>query len=85
MIGPHCYLTDANHGMQAGLPIQRQPMETGDVILGDDVWLGAGVIVLTGVRIGRGTIVGAGSVVTSDLPENAIAVGVPARVVRQRE
>jgi acetyltransferase-like isoleucine patch superfamily enzyme len=84
MIGPHCYLTDANHGTVPGRPIYAQPMTTSEVVLGDDVWLGAGVVVLAGVHIGHGTIVGAGSVVTSDLPENVIAVGVPARVLRSR-
>ena len=84
MIGPHCYLTDANHGTAAGRPVYGQRMETAAVALGDDVWLGAGVKVLAGVRIGNGTVVGAGSVVTSDLPENVIAVGAPARVLRPR-
>jgi len=84
MIGPHCYLTDANHGIAADRPVYGQPMTTAAVVLGDDVWLGAGVKVLAGVHIGSGTIVGAGSVVTSDLPESVIAVGAPARVLRAR-
>jgi acetyltransferase-like isoleucine patch superfamily enzyme len=50
----------------------------------DDAWLGYGVIVLDGVRIGKGAVVGAGAVVTHDIPEGAIAVGVPARVVKMR-
>src|SRR5262249_22275038 len=43
MIGPHCYLTDANHGTAAGQLISVQGMTTAPVILGNDVWLGAGV------------------------------------------
>ena len=85
MIGPHCYFTDANHGVAMGQFIREQPMQTSPVIIGDDVWIGAGVIVLPGVHIGRGAVVGAGSVVTSDIPSNTIAVGVPARVLRTRE
>ena len=46
-------------------------------------WLGAGVIVLPGVTIGDNTVVGAGSVVTKDLPSHVLAVGSPARVVRE--
>jgi acetyltransferase-like isoleucine patch superfamily enzyme len=84
MIGPQCYLTDANHGIAPDLPVCSQPMTTAEVVLGDDVWLGAGVVVLPGVHIGRGAIVGAGSVVTSDLPANVVAAGVPARVLRSR-
>jgi acetyltransferase-like isoleucine patch superfamily enzyme len=56
----------------------------GGIVVGDDVWLGFGVVVLDGVRIGKGAVVGAGSVVTRDIPDNAIAVGVPARVVKMR-
>jgi acetyltransferase-like isoleucine patch superfamily enzyme len=52
--------------------------------LEDDVWLGLGVAVLEGVRIGRGAVIGAGAVVTRDIPAYAIAIGVPARVVRFR-
>jgi acetyltransferase-like isoleucine patch superfamily enzyme len=56
----------------------------GPVVIEDDVWLGAGAIVLDGVRIGKGCIVGAGAVVTKDLPDYAIAIGVPAKVTKMR-
>ena len=49
------------------------------------MWLGGGVIVCPGVSIGENTVVGAGAVVTRDLPANVVAVGNPARVVRQLE
>ena len=52
-------------------------------MLGDNVWLGGGVIVCPGVTIGENTVVGAGAVVTRDLPANVLAVGDPARVIRQ--
>ncbi len=58
---------------------RQQPVE-----IGHDVWIGHGAIVLPGRRIGTGAVVGAGSVVTKDIPDYAIAVGNPARVVRQR-
>jgi phosphonate metabolism protein (transferase hexapeptide repeat family) len=54
------------------------------VIIGHDVWIGHGAIVLPGRRIGTGAVIGAGSVVTKDVPAYTIAVGNPARVVRQR-
>jgi len=53
------------------------------VIIGDKSWLGLNVVVLKGVVIGEGAIVGAGSVVTKSVPPWAIAVGNPARVIRQ--
>lgn len=53
------------------------------ITLGDNVWLGAGAIVCPGVTIGQDTVVGAGAVVTGDLPAGVVAVGNPARVIRQ--
>ncbi len=54
------------------------------VVIGHDVWMGHGAIVLPGVRIGIGAVVGAGAVVTKDVPDYAIVVGVPAKVIRFR-
>ncbi|USH01650.1 sugar O-acetyltransferase [Grimontia kaedaensis] len=52
------------------------------ITVGDNAWLGGGVIVLPGVTIGKNCVIGAGSVVTKDIPDNTIAVGNPAKVVR---
>ena len=51
--------------------------------IGDNVWLGGGVIVCPGVTIGENTVVGAGAIVVHDLPANVVAVGNPARIIRQ--
>lgn len=81
----HVTLTASNYGVVVGAgPIMDQPKSEQDIIIGDDVWLGANVVVLAGVSVGTGAVVGAGAVVTKDLPANAIAVGVPARVVSYR-
>lgn len=53
------------------------------ITIEDNVWLGGGAIVLAGVTIGENTVVGAGTVVVRDLPANVVAVGNPARIVRQ--
>jgi acetyltransferase-like isoleucine patch superfamily enzyme len=57
----------------------------GTIRVGDDVWIGAGALLLPGVTVGDRSVIGAGSVVTRDVPADAVAVGVPARVVRRRE
>ncbi|HEV2837337.1 MAG TPA: acyltransferase [Pyrinomonadaceae bacterium] len=84
MIGPHCYVTDANHGKAAGILVKQQIMEMKAVVIEDDVWLGAGVIVLPGVRLGRACVIGAGAVVTSDVPPEAVYAGVPAARIGSR-
>lgn len=53
-------------------------------VIGHDVWIGHGAIVLPGVHIGNGAVIGAGAVVSRDIPEYAVAAGVPARVIRYR-
>ena len=84
MIGPSCYITDHDHGMQASAPIGRQPLQSAATCIGNGVWIGAGAIVLKGVTIGDAAVVGAGTVVTKDVPAGAVVVGVPARVLRIR-
>lgn len=85
MIGPFCYITDGNHGMSLDSPIKDQAMDIKPVILEEGVWLGSHVTVLPGVRLGKGCIIGAGTVVNSDIPANAIAAGVPARIIKYRK
>lgn len=85
MIAPNCALYSYDHGVAPDRPIREQPLHSkGGIVVGDDAWLSVGVIVLSGVRIGKGAVIGAGSVVTSDVPDGAIAAGVPARVVKLR-
>jgi acetyltransferase-like isoleucine patch superfamily enzyme len=84
-VAPGCAFYAYNHGIRANEVIKQQPLESrGGISVGDGAWLGFGVIVLDGVSIGRGAVIGAGSVVTSDVPDNGIAVGNPARVVSER-
>lgn len=55
-----------------------------EVKIGDYVWIGANVIILPGVSIGNGVIIGAGAVVAKDIPDYAVAVGNPAKVIKFR-
>lgn len=92
-LGKHCFLAGncylvagGNHSFdEPDVPIMFQPsFSKGGIKIDDDCWLGAGVAVLDGVTIGKGSVVGAGSVVTKPLPEYSIAVGSPARRIRDR-
>jgi maltose O-acetyltransferase len=83
-IGPNVQLLTPTHPVQA--EPRRQKWEAArPITIGDNVWLGGGAIVMPGITIGENTAVGAGAVVTRDLPPNVVAVGNPARVVRQIE
>lgn len=81
-IGPNVQLLTPTH------PVEPQPrrdkLEAAQPItIGDNVWLGGGVIVCPGVTIGDNSVIGAGAVVVKDVPANVVAVGNPARVVRE--
>jgi acetyltransferase-like isoleucine patch superfamily enzyme len=84
-IAPNSALYSYNHGIEAGKWIREQPLTSkGPIIIDDEAWVGFGVIILSGVRIGKGAVIGAGSVVTNDIPENSIACGSPAKVIKTR-
>lgn len=85
MIAPRCSLFSYNHGLGANELIRKQAFVTkGPILIGDEAWIGVGSIVLSGVSIGKGAVIGAGSVVMNDIPDNAIAAGNPARVLKMR-
>lgn len=80
-IGPRVQLLTPTH------PVEPEPRRAKweaaqPITIGDNVWLGGGAIVCPGVTIGENTVVGAGAVVTRDLPANVVAVGNPARPIR---
>jgi len=85
-IAPGCALYCYDHGVEAGIPIMDQPLVSkGDIVIGDGAWLGRNVTVLQNVTIGEGAVVAAGAVVTRDIPPNAIAAGIPAKVIKYRD
>jgi acetyltransferase-like isoleucine patch superfamily enzyme len=85
MIAANAALYSYDHGMAPDMPIRQQPLGSkGPITIGDDAWIGTGAIILSGVTIGKGAVVAAGSVVTRDIPDNAIAAGNPARVIKFR-
>lgn len=81
-IGPNVQLLTPIHPLETG-PRRDKWEAAKPITIGDNVWLGGGVVVCPGVTIGANTVVGAGAVVTKDLPAGVLAVGNPARVVRE--
>jgi acetyltransferase-like isoleucine patch superfamily enzyme len=69
----------------AQIRIGYQPHTSKPILIGRDVWIGRGSCILPGVTIGEGAVIGANSVVTRDVPDFAIAGGVPAKVIKMRE
>jgi maltose O-acetyltransferase len=76
-------IRDQDHAMDSTEGQGRVGFTSSPIVIGDNVWLGAKVTVTQGVTIGNNVVVGANSVVTRDLPDNCVALGAPARVVRR--
>ena len=84
-IAPQTVIVPSNHNFERlDIPICMQGQTAKGVVIEDDVWIGAGCKILDGVTIGQGSVIGAGSVVTRSISPYSVAVGLPARVIRQR-
>lgn len=85
LLAAYTYLIGGGHDFErTDVAVLDQSRSSRGIDVGEGCWIGAGVRVLDGVRLGAHAIVGAGAVVTEDVPEYAVAVGLPARVVRDR-
>ena len=87
LLARNVYISDHSHRYtQTDMPILAQGLDNIEpVLIRQGAWLGQNVVVCPGVTIGRGTVIGANSVVTRDIPDFAVAVGSPARVVKSME
>ncbi len=86
LVGPRSIFRTSNHNfISRKILIRNQGHTAKNIRIGNDVWIGANALVLPGVTIGSHSVIGAGSVVTKDVPEFAIAVGNPARVIKYRK
>ncbi len=85
IIGSNVLITDYSHGDKEYdlAPSNRPLYSKGTVVIGKNVWIGENACILPDVTIGDNCIIGAGSIVTKSIPDNSIAVGNPARVVKQ--
>ncbi|HWH10391.1 MAG TPA: acyltransferase [Solirubrobacteraceae bacterium] len=91
-IGRECIIADKvmmidfDHGVvDVDRPIRAQGIYKRPVEIGHNCWIGYGASILRGVRVGQNCVIGTNSVVTKDIPDNAVAGGIPARVLRMRK
>ncbi|WP_338367069.1 CatB-related O-acetyltransferase [uncultured Pseudoalteromonas sp.] len=63
---------------------KRRKEDFSPVEIGHDVWIGANALIMGGIRVGIGAVIGAGAVVTKDVPDYAVVVGCPAKVIKKR-
>lgn len=89
LLASRVYIGDGSHGNYNGnnqsspyQPPYKREVTTKPIHIGDNVWIGNAATILGGVSIGLGCVIGANAVITSSIPENSIAVGCPAKVIK---
>lgn len=80
-LGPGVQLYTASHPLDA--MTRRTHKISKSITISDDCWIGGNSIILPGITIGKGCVIGAGSVVTKNIPDNSVAVGNPAKVIKK--
>ena len=91
LIASHVYISDKSHGFYDGTindsdpltPPKNRAYKVAPIKIGNNVWIGESVIIMPGVEIGEGCVIGAHSVVTKSIPKYSIAVGSPAKVIKE--
>lgn len=91
LMASRVFISDTNHGNYSGeyevsspqIAPNNRKLYFKETVIGDNVWIGENVSILPGVKVGYGCIIGANSVVTKSIPDNCIAVGNPARVIKK--
>jgi len=85
LLAADCFLQDCSHGIKQGQLIRTQPLRVGAIRIGSDVWLGTKTVVLENLRIGDGAVIGAHSLVRKSIAPNAVAAGIPVKLIKMRE
>jgi acetyltransferase-like isoleucine patch superfamily enzyme len=84
ILAQNIVISGLNHSYEdVTLPISRQDVSTALITIEDECWVGANAVITAGVTIGKHSVIAAGSVVTKDIPPYSVAVGNPARVIKQ--
>jgi len=87
LIAGNCYIGGARYNLEdLDTPIMYQGIYSrGPITIGADTWIGASATIIDGVTVGKGCVIGAGALVTKDVPDYAIVVGTPAKVIGSRK
>ena len=85
LIAGQCFIVSGDHPTDGTGPINKTVKPANGITIGNGCWIGANVKIVDGVKIGNGVVIGAGSVVTRNIPDNTIAVGCPAHVIKERK
>ncbi|HEY1591414.1 MAG TPA: acyltransferase [Solirubrobacteraceae bacterium] len=86
IVADRVMLIDFDHGVvEVERPIRQQGIYKRDVDVGHNVWVGYGACILRGVTVGNNAVIGTSAVLTTDVPDNAVVAGIPARVIRMRD
>ena len=91
LMASHIFISDNSHGSYKGdemdsaptIPPMEREYPTAPISIGDNTWICEGVVIMPGTEIGQGCIIGAHSIVRGSIPDNCIAVGNPARVIKK--
>lgn len=82
LIGPNVSLITENHPLD---PTQRKGLISKSILIKRNAWIGSNVTVLPGVTIGENSVIAAGAVVSKDVPDNTVAGGIPAKIIKSIE
>ena len=85
LIAANTMIVDVGHATASETLINKQPVVSGAILIGNDVWIGAGCIILKGITIGNGSVIGAGSLVNKSVPAYQVWAGTPARFIKNRD